>query len=173
MQLFVSTSGIHSNAIDQALNLIGEGFTKIELSGGAYIPNLDERLDELSSAAEAVMLHNYFPPPETPFVFNLASEKQENVLRSMALARTSIDISSVCGAQYFAVHAGFLFDPKVSELGNSIEKSEIRSRDEGLTDFKRNILDLAKYAKERNVRLLVENNVLSYAIHSCSHLGRK
>lgn len=163
MQLFVSTSGISSNAINQALVLVREGFTKIELSGGAHIPNLEERLTELSASAEAIMLHNYFPPPKVPFVFNLASENQEVIERSMALAKTAIDNSSVIGAQYFAVHGGFLFDPTVSDLGNVISRTVIRSRAEALEDFRKNILVLAKYAKENNVRLLVENNVLSPA----------
>jgi sugar phosphate isomerase/epimerase len=109
------------------------------------------------------MLHNYFPPPEEPFVFNLASENQEVLVRSMALAKAAIDKSSTCGAEHFAVHAGFLFDPAVSDLGNAISKSKLRPRDEGLEDFRRNILVLAKYAKEKKVKLLVENNVLSLA----------
>ena len=163
MQLFVSTSGVRSNAINQALALVREGFTKIELSGGSHIPNLEERLSELSSLAEAVMLHNYFPPPKEPFVFNLASENQEVIVRSMALAKIAIDKSAICGAKYYAVHAGFLFDPAVSDLGNAIGKSKLRPRDEGLEEFRRNILVLAKYANEKKVKLLVENNVISAA----------
>jgi hypothetical protein len=52
-------------------------------------------------------------------------------------------------------------DPLVSELGTRIQATKLENRDTALEIFTQNALNLSTYARSRNVRILVENNVLS------------
>lgn len=161
MELFVSTSGTRSNSLNAANTLAENGFKNIELSGGSHVKDLDSELEHLMGHTDAIMLHNYFPPPEEPFVFNLASSNPETIALSIGLAKSAIDISGKNGFKFFGIHAGFLMDPQVSELGNRIQASKLENRERALEIFTKNTLELSAYAESRSVRLLVENNVLS------------
>jgi len=161
MELFVSTSGTRSNSLHVALTLVENGFKNIELSGGSYVADLESELEILIGHTDAIMLHNYFPPPKEPFVFNLASSNPQTIALSVSLAKSAIDISATKGFKFFGIHAGFLMDPQVSELGNKIQATKLANRDEALEIFTHNVLDLSTYANSRNVKILVENNVLS------------
>jgi sugar phosphate isomerase/epimerase len=161
MDLFVSTSGTRGSSLDSAQSLVEHGFRNIELSGGCHIEDLEKGLENLTAKTNAVMLHNYFPPPREPFVFNLASGDFDTVELSMSLAKSAIEISSKYNFPYFAIHGGFLMDPKVSELGNKIQPTRLLNRNLALDIFTQNALELSSYARELNVELLVENNVLS------------
>ena len=161
MQLYVSTSGHKGDAISQAIRLSQWGFKSLELSGGTYCPNLKGDLEDLKKITKDLLLHNYFPPPEQPFVMNLASNKHRISEQSLDLAKSAIDISGKIGASYYAVHAGFLFDPEIEDLGKRISRKVIMEREVGLEKFATNIESLAVFAQKRNVKLLVENNVLS------------
>jgi sugar phosphate isomerase/epimerase len=161
MELFVSTSGTRSNSLHAATTLAENGYKNIELSGGSHITDLDSELELLIGQTDAIMLHNYFPPPKEPFVFNLASSNPETIALSISLAKSAIDISGNKGFNFFGIHAGFLVDPQVSELGNRIQASKLENRERALEIFTQNTLELSAYAESRSVRLLVENNVLS------------
>lgn len=163
MELFVSTSGTKSSSLDSATFLIQHGYRNIELSGGCHIEDLETKLDVLTAQTMAVMLHNYFPPPSKPFVFNLASNNSETISLSMTLAKHAIEISGKYGFPYFGIHAGFLMDPKVSELGNKIPTTKLQDRNIALEVFTQNALELSVHARALNVTLLVENNVVSDA----------
>ena len=163
MQLYVSTSGHKGDAISQAARLSKKGFKSIELSGGTHSSNLIDDLELLKQIVDNLLLHNYFPPPAVPFVMNLASSNQEISELSIELAMRAIEFSSKIGSSYYGVHAGFLFDPKIEDLGNVISRTEIMDREVGMERFTTSIEYLADFAKKRNVKLLVENNVLSQA----------
>ncbi len=159
--IFVSTSGVKDNSVEQAKKLIQNGIRNIELSGGLFIPEIGSQLREMRARGTKLMLHNYFPPPRTPFVFNLASENSEISKKSIELARHAIRLSSENGAKHFAIHAGFLMDPHFSQLGNPITPQKLNSRESALDLFQKRIIDLSLYASNHGVKLLVENNVLS------------
>ena len=161
MELFVSTSGTRSNSFHSATTLVQHGFRNIELSGGSHVVDLESCLETLVSQTDAIMLHNYFPPPSEPFVFNLASSNSETITLSMSLAKSAIEISGKYGFPFFGIHAGFLMDPQVSELGNKIQATKLQDRYLALEIFTHNALELSAFAQEKNVRILVENNVLS------------
>lgn len=59
---------------------------------------------------------------------NLASSNQEISELSIELAMRAIEFSSKIGSSYYGVHAGFLFDPKIEDLGNVISRTEIIDR---------------------------------------------
>lgn len=163
MQLFVSTSGHKGDAISQATRLTENGFKSLELSGGTHNPNLINDLERLKQIAGNLMLHNYFPPPAEPFVMNLASNDPKILEQSLELAMWAIDLSSKIGSPFYGVHAGFLLDPKIKDLGNTIRRKDLMNREVGLARFATSIEFLADFAYKRNVKLLVENNVLSQA----------
>jgi sugar phosphate isomerase/epimerase len=122
-------------------------------------------LKELKSLSPSVSLrvHNYFPPPHEAFALNLASENNEVVLKSLRLYKTAIQLAHDLGDSIYALHAGFLMDPRVSELGRKIEKRTLANRGQALNLFSARLIELVKFAKPLGVRLLVENNVLSQA----------
>jgi len=163
MQLYVSTSGHKGDAIRQAARLSERGFKSLELSGGTHSSNLINDLESLKQKVENLLIHNYFPPPAIPFVMNLASNSQEIFELSLELAMRAIDFSSKIGSAYYGVHAGFLFDPNIEDLGKVISRTELMDREVGMERFTTSIKYLADFANKRNVKLLVENNVLSQA----------
>lgn len=162
MDIYCSTGGFkklkYSETVDMMLN---SEIDKIELSGG--IPDAEFNIEELLSirAKAKIMLHNYFPPAEQPFVLNLASLDREILNRTIEFFRNSIDFSSKIGAKYYGIHSGFLVDPKIQELGATISANKIAPRAHALEIFVHEVAKLAKYAADRQVSLLVENNVIS------------
>lgn len=138
------------------------GITKIELSAGEFVPDsVFEKIAFLNQDAK-IMLHNYFPPAKLPFVLNLASLDSVIFRKTLNFFEHSIDLSARLGAKHYGIHSGFLVDPDVKQLGNRILNKEIANREIAMDLFIQRTADLAKYAEERGVRLLVENNVLSH-----------
>ncbi len=160
--IYFSTGGEkQTNACEFAKNIIKNDYRFIELSGGMHDPFLDEALKELIKLNARIMLHNYFPPPKNPFVMNLASENFEVIEKSMSLAKHAIQLSKQVSSHYYAIHAGFLFDPQPADLGNVISRAATIAPERGLEIFAKNVLKLHRYAEESEVSLLVENNVIS------------
>ena len=106
-------------------------------------------------------MHNYFPPPRSPFVFNLGSLDKEISKISMNHALNSIELASKLKSKYYSFHAGFLLDPQVKELGKKIKKRSTYNREISKNKFIERVNILAKFAETKNITLLIENNVLS------------
>ena len=159
--IFVSTGGVkNATAYDTALMFIENDITSIELSGGAYEElNVSKYQDLLEFASFQV--HNYFPPPKEPFVFNLASENSQIAEKSMSHAKNAIKLSAALERPIYSFHAGFLIDPKVSELGRRIDSTQVNDRQKCLDLFLKRVDVLARYASSEGVELLIENNVIS------------
>ncbi len=159
--IFVSTGGIKENtAYNSALTFIEHGIKGIELSGGAYEEINLIKYQKLLKLA-CLQVHNYFPPPEEPFVFNLASLNNLIAEKSMDHAKNAIKLSAELDRPIYSFHAGFLIDPKVSQLGKSIDAPRINDRKVCLDLFLERVASLAEYASSINVQLLIENNVIS------------
>lgn len=161
MEIFCSTGGFEDIPFYETGKLFSKlGINKIELSAGVPSKDVVKQLTNLSQESD-LMLHNYFPPPEIPFVLNLASTDEVVIKKSVEFFRTGIELSADVRAKYYGVHAGFLSDISVSEIGNLINSRVLLNRDEGMEIFISNINALGNYASSRGVVLLVENNVLS------------
>lgn len=159
--IYISTGGFNKQtAVKSVHDLTKFGFKNIELSGGLYDPNLLNDLKKFNSKVN-FQVHNYFPPPLDPFVFNLASLKINLMEKSLNHAKNAINFAAKLGCKYYSFHAGFLLDIEVDELGKKIVKRNINPRDEGLNIFKKNVIQLSKFAKDLGITLLIENNVLS------------
>jgi sugar phosphate isomerase/epimerase len=161
MKIYCSTGGFEDKPFYEVANsFLKLGIKQVELSSGSLVAGVPEKLISLSREID-LMLHNYFPPPENPFVLNLASKDIQISERTMEFFQYAIQLSASIGAKYYGVHAGFLTDISVSEIGKTINAKSILGRDEGMEIFISNITILDKFAANHDVVLLVENNVLS------------
>lgn len=159
--IYLSTGGFHENTFLEVASKFDESLVKgLELSSGKYTDSLLSDLDSVNNRF-SIALHNYFPVPKEPFVFNLASCNPEILVKSMQHAKNAITLSAKFGCPFYSFHAGYLLDPKVDELGKTIKEKKLLDRNVGLKQFIKNVNELACYAKELNVELLIENNVLS------------
>lgn len=140
------------------------GLTAIELGAGVTAGSEFETL--VSERGVQFAIHNYFPPPATPFVLNLASADEVVRGRSVELAKAAIDLSARFGASFYSVHAGFITDP-VGFDGTSFVFPAPESGDEArqaMDRFIATLRGLVQSAASRGVRLLVENNVCSKSL---------
>lgn len=162
MEIFVSTGGKKNLTFLQSADLLMDaGINNIELSGGKHVEDAENIIVQEIGHKCKLMLHNYFPPPKHSFVLNLASEDFDIRIRSIEFVKEALRISKRIGSRFYGVHAGFCFDPKTGELGKVIKKTKLISKKVAEELFMDSIEQLAIYAKELDVRLLVENNVLS------------
>ena len=162
--IFISTGGFKSEKSINTINkLMGKGIYDIELSGGEYEVDQIEKIITEKKLHNSLNLqvHNYFPPPRSPFVFNLGSLDEEISKISMNHALNSIELASKLKSKYYSFHAGFLLDPKVKELGKKIKKRSTYNREISKNTFIERVNVLAKFAETKNITLLIENNVLS------------
>ena len=161
MNIFVSTGGFPKLAGNiVAERYLRKGIKNIELSGGMHTPTLVEDLLKIKKEAN-FQVHNYFPPPKNPFVLNLASADQEISNLSLNHIYNSIELCSRLGSKYYSFHAGFLCDLNTAELGKKISKRKLISRDKGTEIFLKKLELISIKAKEHDVNIMVENNVLS------------
>jgi len=161
--IYVSTGGYKNLSFEDTIKELSRvGILAFELSGGLFSNDISTKLKKLSKNY-SLSLHNYFPPPKTPFVLNLASFRNDIAQASINHIKNAIDISHSIGAKFYGFHAGYLIDPPVSELGAKITKQIINDRKKALDLFISRANQLAEYAEKKDVKLLVENNVLSNA----------
>lgn len=153
-----------ATATDTAQALFLAGCRAIELSGGLPSPTIGDDVRALAERAD-VRLHNYFPPPAEPFVLNLASEDDEIAERSVRHVQGALDLCADIGSPYYSVHAGFLIDPVVGQLGAKISTQRIADRVAATARFLRRVEQLATRAARDGITLMLENNVLSAANH--------
>ena len=159
--IYFSTGGYRSRTAAEICNyLINNDIFNIELSGGLYDENMLYNLMQFKNIT-CFQPHNYFPPPKTPFVFNLASLDENISKQSINHAIKTIQLSKDLNCAKYSFHAGFLLDPEVNELGKRISNRFINDRSEGIKRFLNNIYTISKKAEELNISLLIENNVLS------------
>lgn len=159
--IYVTTGGFSDiNAAEVTHNYLQSGIKHIELSAGKYCPDIETKLEAYKDQCSFI-LHNYFPVPEVPFVLNLASLNDEVFSTSYEHIRSAIAMASRLQSKYYSFHAGFLLDPKPSELGQRIAKQSFFDRDKSIEQFISATNALAEYAATLNVQLLVENNVCS------------
>ena len=160
-EIFFSTGCLQGQTDERVQSLVRNGITSVELSGGPPVADPERFFQSLPDNLN-VQLHNYFPPPLTPFVMNLCSPDQGIRDSSRQLARSAIQRTSDLGKKFYSLHAGFTADPVVADLGKtwSVRGTQL-SMAEATAIFVREVTALANFAERLGVRLLVENNVLT------------
>ena len=140
--------------------LVDRGVSEIELSGGSYESDWENSLSSFPDVKFSI--HNYFPPPQVPFVFNLASQDADILKISREFCLQGIRISSELEEELFSLHAGFLFDPTPESLGKVlVGRSKSGSKKTSEEIFEESLTFLINAASRQGVSLLVENNVLT------------
>lgn len=140
--------------------LLDAGIRDIELSGGAPHDGLRESILALRADAN-LQVHNYFPPADPPFVFNLASVDERIRDRTLACMKEAMALSALLGAERYGVHAGFLVDPPISFLGRTWQTLERADLSVAQSLFVDSVIELHEYAERTGIELLIENNVLT------------
>ena len=162
MKLFVSSSSIKHHKIHHILlKLIESGFYNIELSGGSnYYKGLKSDIISLQNQYDLnLLIHNYFPPPEKHFVLNLASLNNEIYAKTIDHYLSAIDLSKSVGADCFSIHAGFLIDPSVEEIGADISFLQHNMKEKSIERFCCGYNLIKKEAG--HIKIYIENNVLN------------
>jgi sugar phosphate isomerase/epimerase len=136
------------------------GLDAVEL-GSSRLDAPDGLVDRLARRRVAYAVHNYFPPPRTPFVLNLGSADATIAARSAAFVASSLDLAAQIRAPFYGVHGGFAVDAvDVGPAGLSLpDAPPARTAREAARRYEERIAPLADRARELEVALLVENNV--------------
>jgi sugar phosphate isomerase/epimerase len=160
--LYISTSSIKANRISTAIEeLVAAGFRNIELSGGTkYYEGWDTDIVRLQQKHQLNLLcHNYFPPPKTDFVLNIASLNDEVFQNSIDHIKGVIDFSKKINSKKYAFHAGFYMNPQTAHLGKSIPKLVLADKDKAVKRFFEGYQTVSDLAGD--LILYIENNVIS------------
>ena len=156
---FVSSCAFSGDTISDIINVAEFNNISVEFSSG--IPFEENLLEKMYRAKINKMIHNYFPAPSVPFVLNLASDNKSIREQSIKHCFNGIDISKKIYAPFFSIHAGFCIDPKPLELGNKISIKSKIERNVHFDIFIDSLKILVDYASVREVKLLIENNVIA------------
>lgn len=143
------------------------GLHAVELGAGVRAVDLGPKA--LVEWEGDLLLHNYFPPPPSPFVLNLASRNDEVRRRSRHLVRRALQWSSWLGSPHYSVHGGFVTDPRIEGDG-SLSFPEPASPEEeckALDRFIDELEGLLEQADALGVDLLVENNACPEHLTGC------
>jgi sugar phosphate isomerase/epimerase len=162
-RIFVSTSKRGGYLIAERLDaLLSGGFKNIELSGGCVFQS--DILKVLEAYQKKYNLnyrmHNYFPPPELDFAFNLSANCIKIIEQSELLFRNAIKTCNVLGIKEFGIHAGFRQNFNANDLGSVKSTPNLISDKLAKSNFKKNFLRLSAYAEKHGVQIYVENNVI-------------
>lgn len=162
MKIYLSTGGFQNKSPSEIVSIFKKNkISNVEISGGKFEISFFKKINKFYKNNINLMMHNYFPYYKKSFVFNLASQNKKIIKRSLNLAKNGIRINSKLNSEYYAIHAGFLFDPKVNMLGDKPVPKQIINRRIALQNFIKNVKILSKYAYKKKIKLLIENNVVS------------
>lgn len=160
--IFVSSGGESAmSGYEFSTSMAEHGIRNIELSSGKHDGDILKKLKRLKAMNIEFNIHNYFPPPENPFVLNLATLDAKHNRECMIFAESAIKLAAELNTNRYSFHAGFLIDPKVTELGKKINNRKLYSREECISVFIENVKILSKEAEKIGVQLFIENNVLT------------
>ena len=104
------------------------------------------------------IIHNYFPPPKTPFNFNLASKNKVIREKSSKLAKKAIEICCDIESPLYTFHAGFTVDPP--KLGKALPRINVNDRKEAIKTFIKEIESITDFADSRGIKVAMEPNVV-------------
>lgn len=159
---YVSTGAFKTRSVSEIIALaLDAGLHHIELaSGTAWNRDMLDAVRKTSGQPINYLVHNYFPPHETPFVLNLGAGEEATLRRSQEHCRLAVELCYELNAPFFSVHAGFAFAGKPENLGRDVTRLPRISLEEAHEIFVKSLRDLCAYAAGKNIRIAVENNVL-------------
>jgi sugar phosphate isomerase/epimerase len=162
--IYVSSSCVKTSLIKDSIDKLHQyGFQNIEFSGGTrpYDEMESDILNFKNKYDLNYLCHNYFPPPQESFVLNLASLNKDIYQRSFNHVKQALELSARIGADKFAVHAGFLIDIPLNEVGESVSNKQLFDKDKAKAQFFEAVKQLKVLADKHHIKLYIENNVVS------------
>ncbi len=162
--IYISSSCVKASLIKDSIEKLYEyGFQNIEFSGGTrpYDEMESDILNFKNKYDLNYLCHNYFPPPQENFVLNLASLNKDIYERSFNHVKQALDLSARIGADKFAVHAGFLIDIPLNEIGQSVSSKQLFDEVKAKEQFFEAVKQLKIVADKYRIKLYIENNVVS------------
>ncbi|MFC1535513.1 sugar phosphate isomerase/epimerase family protein, partial [Thermodesulfobacteriota bacterium] len=148
--------------IDMVEDLLSAGLNCIELS--ASPPVNEDEIEYLSKIEAQFSIHNYFPPPTSPFVLNLASSTDKYLADSLNMARYAIGLTAKLGSSFYGVHSGLRSDVEPTSLGGLLVYGAIVPYDKSYERFVKSLQILCDYANAQNIAIGVEPNVITNAL---------
>ena len=161
--IYVSSACVRARRISESIRqLADQGFRNIELSGGteAYDGLAADLVHLRDDYGLRYLCHNYFPPPKDHFVLNLASTDESVRQRTIAHVLSAVQLCSQLDVDAYSVHAGFLFDIPVTEVGGQITAPLSVEPEVALGRFY-DSLQTVNAGLPEGFLLYLENNVLS------------
>lgn len=157
MKIYVSTSCLINKYIfSQVLDIYNElGIRNVEL--GVFTDYNANVVKLLKQYNFNYIVHHYFPPAKEPFIVNLASQNKQILQKSIDQIIKTIDFCNDFNIKIFSFHAGFRIDPDINlkfDLQNIIEYQT------AFNTFKDSVLKVSNYARIKNIKVAIENNVL-------------
>jgi len=161
--IFVSSGAFKSRSVAEIVGMaLAGGLRHIELGSGTdWAPDVLQPVRKTAGRMIQYLVHNYFPPHETPFVLNLAAADEAVLARSREHCRLAIELSVEVGAPFFSVHAGFAFAAKPDDLGKNLTGVQRFSLERAHQTFVESLRELCAFASNRGMRVVVENNVIA------------
>lgn len=162
--IYVSTSCLRKRIISEVICELAENSVgNIELSGGTdYYDRIEYDLEELKRKYQLqYACHAYFPPPKEPFVVNLASCNDRIYKKSIEHYEQCIEMMNRLDCRTLSVHAGFLVEINESEIGKKLGGSVVYDEKEAYERFCTAFNYIKKLCVADNIKLFLENNVLS------------
>lgn len=164
--IYVSSACLKNSHIGETLKQLGKaGIHGVELSGGTkYYSGLENDLIEMKRVyGLEYACHSYFPPPEEDFVVNLASCNDEIYYRSINHYFECIEMLHRLRIDVLSIHAGFLFETSPDCLGGLIQPIALYNESDAYKRFVQAYKKIQERCFEYQIRLYLENNVLSLA----------
>lgn len=158
-KIYVSTTAFGNIDLPKISQISLECSINLEFSSNVLFDPLN--IDCFYNHNGLKLIHNYFPAPKTPFVINLASENKEILKLSIEHIKDNIIRTAELNLPFYAAHAGFCLDPKISSLGKIISVNKKIDRSRNINIFLESLKQLVSFATENGVVFLMENNVLS------------
>ncbi|SFG17287.1 Sugar phosphate isomerase/epimerase [Halopelagius inordinatus] len=152
---FASTTCLNGHSYVETLDAYEDaGLERVELG---YCPDTLDMNEIVTSYDFEFAAHNYFRPLDDDFVLNLASRDESIRQRSVSYVCNGIDFCDKHGIDLYTFHAGFRADPNLS-----LEfPCEVALYDRCFDLFVRSLREVAEYARDTDVELAVENNVVT------------
>lgn len=161
--LYLSSSAIKKNKIADILKLCAENEVyHVELSGGTsyYDSILKDLLYWQKRAGLQYACHAYFPPPQQDFVANLAACNDKIYKKSLQHYLDCIEYLSVLKCPVLSLHAGFLVEVGVKQIGKEITADIIYDKGKAIERFCCAYRTIVREADKHGICVYLENNVL-------------
>lgn len=157
-QIYISTLAFKGKTPEKIIEIAMERNWAIEFTSS--FPYTENIQSTYLRASIKRLAHNYFPPPQIPFVLNLASTDESIRNLSIEHCLNGLDICKKSNAPFFAAHAGFCVDPQPCQLGHRIDIRDKFNRNEHREAFISSLKTIVKKASALQVPFLIENNVI-------------